>query len=236
MAFRGGTAVEIKSGGVLVARRQALNFVGFGVADDAVNREVDISGGGVMAATVAGLGAGVDGKTGILKAGATPFRFMPVVYEATLGKWISEESWQDGSWATISTPVNDTTMTELASRSTFHNYLSYHWNDYDVAGMRPQIRCCFEYWNPASSFSNYSFGWRGRNLGTAGWSGITSLVSSISAHNVTSPDAIDTGWLEPGIGTIYNQIQAVLSSSTSLDVGGQCHMRQVKYGIRFVSK
>jgi hypothetical protein len=44
----------------------------------------------VVATTVAGLGAGVDGKIGLLRVGASPYNFFQVHYDATYGKWVSD--------------------------------------------------------------------------------------------------------------------------------------------------
>lgn len=41
-----------------------------------------------VAASVADLGDGIDGKTGLIRAGTTPFEFIPVTYDATYGKWV----------------------------------------------------------------------------------------------------------------------------------------------------
>jgi hypothetical protein len=44
----------------------------------------------VFATTVGGLGAGVQGKRGVLRIGPGPYQYVPVVYDPALGKWVSE--------------------------------------------------------------------------------------------------------------------------------------------------
>lgn len=43
----------------------------------------------IVATTVAGLGAGVDGKQGRLRLAGTPYEFIDLIYDATYNKWVS---------------------------------------------------------------------------------------------------------------------------------------------------
>lgn len=43
----------------------------------------------VVATTIAGLGTARGGKWGLLRAGASPYNFIPVVYSNSLGKWVT---------------------------------------------------------------------------------------------------------------------------------------------------
>lgn len=43
-----------------------------------------------IATTVAGLGTAAGGAMGMLRLGSTPYVYLPVIYDATYGKWVSE--------------------------------------------------------------------------------------------------------------------------------------------------
>lgn len=45
--------------------------------------------GATPAASVSGLGFAVDGKIGHIRVGASPYDFLELIYDATLGKWVS---------------------------------------------------------------------------------------------------------------------------------------------------
>lgn len=94
MSFRGGTDLQVKNAGAFVGRRGTLNLTGFTVADDAANKEVDISAipAPVPPATTSGRVSGA----GVIQAGTgftvvrvsagqytvtftTPFTVAPIV-------------------------------------------------------------------------------------------------------------------------------------------------------------
>ncbi len=63
----------------------------------------------VVATTVAGLGTGVDGVIGLIRAGSTPFDFKTVIYDATYGKWVSAQEMSATSSGTAQTRTGATT-------------------------------------------------------------------------------------------------------------------------------
>lgn len=91
------------------------------------------AGNTVVATTVAGLGAGVDGKAGLVRAGSTPYDFMALTYDATYGKWVSgtttieptgQPSGSTTSYADVSAPAG----------------VPLPWRNLDAAGLKPQFR------------------------------------------------------------------------------------------------
>lgn len=97
-----------------------------------------VSAGVVVATTVAGLGAGVAGKVGHLRIGASPYDFVVLTYDVLLGKWVSEIEHFDLD------DLNSRGVTSNAYQNPPYSIytlprLSHFKRLYD-AGLRPQFR------------------------------------------------------------------------------------------------
>jgi hypothetical protein len=147
MSFRSPPGIEIRDDGVLIARTEVLDVrTGLVATETAEGVEAEATSGAgiaVVAATVAGLGAGSAGKMGLLRIGATPFRFLGVTYDATLAKWVSEEVSVWNSFNSVDANPGDwieyTSPGPGGTKRTFGGFALAH-RAYYEAGLRPQIR------------------------------------------------------------------------------------------------
>jgi hypothetical protein len=90
-----------------------------------------------VADTVANLGTAIDGLPGLIRVGSSPYSFVPLTYDATLGKWISSEI---ANVHHITTTFTDggvsygPVATNLVTRHLIPNAKAIH-----DAGLRPQV-------------------------------------------------------------------------------------------------
>lgn len=152
----------------------------------------------VTATTVAGLGAGKDGSTGLIRAGATPFEFLPVTYDATYGHWVSPTF----TWSMCgTTPANGFPASVLAQVNA-GNGVSYGpmiiWKLFTDAGLSLQLRFTCMAQNQSGGSNNAFLTPRhlAMNAGSAGGSG-TAIGSGFQTNSTTTiliGDTAETSW------------------------------------------
>ena len=104
-----------------------------------------VSNNVAVATTVAGLGAGQDGKIGLIRAGSTPFEFVQVMYDSTYGKWVSPQifvghsQYYNVTWDTHTTTSYTYPPASLGTDVQPIGWVP-GWRDYDGAGLLPQGR------------------------------------------------------------------------------------------------
>lgn len=87
----------------------------------------------VVATTVAGLGTGPDGATGLLQLGSSPYDFLLMVYDAAYGKWVSAAEQIATGWE-VPAGNPGTSWYDLA------NPVIMEWSQYQAAGLNLQAK------------------------------------------------------------------------------------------------
>ena len=95
----------------------------------------DIVGQYVTSSTVSGLGAGVHGRIGMVQAGASPYDYIMVTYDAAYGKWVGNPFFILGQTTTAFT-TSSTTYVECTQTPR----ITFPWRTYDTAGLTLQAR------------------------------------------------------------------------------------------------
>lgn len=107
----------------------------------------------IVGSSIANLGAKVDGKTALLRAGSSPYEYIGLIYDATLGKWVSAKE-AAAKPASSGNPTTTSTTYALVNtdytRSVIPNY-----KDLYNAGLRLQVWLMSDLKN--SSGANTSF-------------------------------------------------------------------------------
>jgi hypothetical protein len=100
---------------------------------------VSATGLATVATSVAGLGTGVAGAQGLLRLGSSPFSYIPLVYDATLSKWVSEERHfhnggtnPNNDYSRVAQQINAGTAVLLGP--------VIPWTNYAGAGLKLQMR------------------------------------------------------------------------------------------------
>ena len=91
----------------------------------------------VVASTVAGLGPGVHGRTGVIRGGATPYDFLKVTYDQVYGKWTSDPipmGHGTAGFALQTIATGYITVPGVSAQSIMP------WRTWDTAGLAPQMR------------------------------------------------------------------------------------------------
>jgi hypothetical protein len=113
---------------------------------------------GAKAATISDLntlwgGTPPDGALGTLRWGVSPYEFLGLVYDSTLGKWVSPSWYVTIGGSSEYKISNNTTVTTVSSviQELTRNYAQAH-----TAGLKLQWRVTFRAWNDSSSFGYYA--------------------------------------------------------------------------------
>jgi hypothetical protein len=148
----------------------------------------------VVASTVGGLGAGVDGKMGLLRLGSTPFEFTRVHYDATYGKWITE--------AEIATVLTLDTATALSTSTTFVDIKAngsitacmgaIAWRVRDSAGLLPQCRMIMPS-KVASGTGTFQPSYWSSDTGSTSTTNVAITTGAVTLTS-TSVLIVDSGW------------------------------------------
>lgn len=194
----------------------------------------------VVGTTIAGLGSAVDGTIGLLRLGTTPYTFITVHYDATYGKWVSEES--------VGSVFHATTDTTVSSGSAFADAMAtgamagipQAWRVLDNGGLTPQFRVIGVFVQAGAGTLTVQPAYRGQDAAsTTAGSGVG--VTTVTATSTQTADvALDTGWGDIVAGyTVKDFITASLmtkqsgannvkiSGASSLGLGTVVRMRWV---------
>jgi hypothetical protein len=182
------------------------------------------------ATTIAGLGTVADGAIGKIRWGAVApnVGVLPLVYDATLGKWVSEAKWARMPFGGNLTGVATWSIVSM---------LTMPFRPLDVAGLKPQLRWC----------GNIGPDFTGRTLYVNNGHLAIDLTrtSSIGLGEATQAGAYvartdgqatvyDSGWVDltPGY-AVGDLIGACLLAAAS---AGGIYFYGTSHGIRWVSK
>jgi hypothetical protein len=148
----------------------------------------------VVANTVAGLGAGVDGKVGLLRLGGSPFTFQNLHYDATYGKWVSPEvegsRFVGGIASTVSTgsTFTDAVATQGMAGS------PQPWKVRDDAALKPQFRVIGVFVQTATATLSVQPSYRGQDANSTAAGTSVAVTTAVVTSTQTGPVALDTGW------------------------------------------
>jgi hypothetical protein len=124
-------AQESSSARAIVAGDQIADAV---TAKDLTDIEQQLLG---PAATVAGLGTPADGSRGLLRAGASPYEFLGLQYDATYAKWVSPLGF--GPFGFVSTFTSTSTSYVAVSDASVRRAHIANFKDLYDAGLRLQV-------------------------------------------------------------------------------------------------
>ena len=101
-----------------------------------ISQVVNAGQAATVATTVAGLGAASTGKQGLIRAGASPYDFVALIYDSSYGKWVGQAMAMPGptGWNASSLSYQD------AALPTSMNEALVPWRVLDTAGLAPQYR------------------------------------------------------------------------------------------------
>lgn len=141
----------------------------------------------VTALNTAWGGTPPDGAQGLLRLGTTPFRFVPLRYDATLAKWVTEQQWVTwwmGSAGTYAWSGNTTVSTFYSGEFSLLGTEDY--SLLRTAGLNCQIRFMWLMLNTSASTGGVS--WEIRSVPTetgaftSSWSGVYNSAGTFSAN------------------------------------------------------
>lgn len=163
-----------------------------------------------VSTTITGLGTAASGKQGLIRAGSTPYSFLPVIYDATYTHWIGETDTlasQLGPVATTSTSMTQLTQSELPTP-----YMP--WAVYDTAGLKPQFRLISELvTDNVGGTATAALGFRGVNVsGTPG--AFTTSATTIAVTGNTN-QLKDTGWIDIPALTVTDYLDMTVQIQSS---------------------
>lgn len=143
--------------------------------------------GATEAATVAGLGTGVDGRVGRLRMGSSPYDFIDVVYDATYGKWVSKAE-------EFSCPASNNGVNSVYADVSFApSPPLLPWKPLDTAGLKPQFRAVFGCTEAGGDNGGFKIGWFGQDAGGAQQAEVL-LTTGILTFSNAANQLKDTGW------------------------------------------
>ncbi len=146
----------------------------------------------VVATTVAGLGTGVDGVIGLIRAGASPYDFVNVVYDATYGKWVGPPGLSAVTSGTAQTRTGATTYGGVTD--SFIAYMPY--KVFQTAGLIDQWRliCLLNCSGGATGSAAITL--QGFNAGGA-IASLTATEFSVGTTTSATNVGVDGGWTAP---------------------------------------
>ena len=176
------------------------------------------SGGGpaVVATTVTGLGTGVNGKIGLIRAGSTAFDFVTVVYDSTYAKWVNTNpevhivyGYQEANPVTT-TGGAGSAYSRWVSSSGEYRFVNepgpLPWRVYEDAGLAQQVRLVYRARQTSTSGDGhvrltYLSGDTGGDIGSE---------TTVFTNTAVTQNAIklyDSGWMAlPGGYTVKDWI------------------------------
>jgi hypothetical protein len=171
-------------------------------------------GGSVkVATTVAGLGTGVDGEAGLIRGGSSPYDIVPVVYDATYGKWVSQPFAlvaQMGSWNTTDGVTVERRIVAGGAGNWDADYAHLSAKALTDAGLRLQVRLVGEMLGSASVAANCigQVDIVEANVGDTGAGSVfsTSVSTALSQVNIggvanNTWKSVDGGWAQAAAAT-----------------------------------
>jgi hypothetical protein len=170
-----------------------------------------------VATTVAGLGTGLDGEIGWLRLGTTPYTFVRLRYDATYGKWVTEEEqiWTDAGLLNFTIP---TSSYQLLTGSSGNFFLIPNAKLMYDAGLRIQLRLIGSISNgggappggvfAAIALDQFNSGENGANSSTPALTTLLAAADAISIYGVVQQTWNDTGWIQPAIAITKDHIRA----------------------------
>lgn len=223
----------VAKAGVSVGTRRKLNFiegsnVTLTIADDNPGEKVDITiattGGATEATTVAGLGAGSDGKIGRIRAGSTPFDFVEVVYDSTYAKWVSDEfqvmNLPSSSAVTSSADNNNWSIIQNSTSEAFRQPAVIPHKPFTDAGLTLQVRLMGYIVSDVGTLTIKVHGVPHNDADTA--AGTDTSVTLYNAVSFTTGKWIDSGWtnLSPGTPKTMLVVNLGFAQSTNANTSG----------------
>lgn len=145
----------------------------------------DIQGLYTMQSTIVLLGAKINGRIGMIRAGSAPYDYLRTTYDSVYEKWVSDPIVVIGSaeFSTVSTSA--TIITSAPAPQLI-------WRNFKTAGLMPQIRAVGVVTAPAATTASVS-------LRVAGWDAGGSSGSSDSIMNLfyvtAATSQLDSGWV-----------------------------------------
>lgn len=188
-----------------------------------------------VATTIAGLGTPFDGMTGLLRLGSTPYNFVPLVYDGTLGKWVSDEVWAfEHSAGYPFTSFYFENGTTSYVETTCFQFIK-HWKQKYDAGLRLQVA----YAGTLFTSSGGTEARMGVNLSDFddGDSSFASLATGYDASNTTSALPLHkarTDWAEPAVAPTqtHGRVAVAIASQTGSVTASAARLA---LGTRFVN-